>query len=76
VGYRAYTLKMAGCLGLTGGVKNLPDGRVEVVAEGPRMKLNELVSVLKQGPPRSQVTGVHVSWGEATGRYPSFDIWY
>jgi acylphosphatase len=57
-------------------VKNLPDGRVEVVAEGPRAKLDELVSVLKQGPPRSQVTGVHVNWGEATGRYSGFDIWY
>jgi acylphosphatase len=76
VGYRAFTLKAAGQLGITGGVQNLPDGRVEILAEGPRVKLDELLKILRQGPPLSRVSDVLVQWHDATSRFPDFQIWY
>ena len=75
VGYRAFTLKAAGRLGITGGVKNLPDGRVEILAEGPRVTLDELLKSLRQGPPLSRVSDVLVLWRNATNRFPDFQIW-
>ena len=76
MGYRAYTHRAAGRLGLSGGVKNLPDGRVEVVAEGPKAKLEELLQLLKKGPPLSQVRDVEVIWTGAIDGYSEFAIWY
>lgn len=75
VGYRAFTQKAAGRLGITGGVKNLPDGRVEILAEGPRVTLDELLKILRQGPPLSRVSDVLVLWRDATSRFPDFQIW-
>ena len=75
VGYRAFTQKAAGRLGITGGVKNLPDGRVEILAEGPRVTLDELLKILRQGPPLSRVSDVLVQWRDATNRFPDFQIW-
>lgn len=76
VGYRAFTQKAAGRLGITGGVKNLPDGRVEILAEGPRVKLDDFLRILKQGPPLSQVGDMQVRWCNPTGQFHDFQIWY
>jgi acylphosphatase len=56
VGFRAATLREGRGLGLRGWVRNLPDGGVEVVAEGPRATLDALVAFLRRGP-----RGAHVS---------------
>jgi acylphosphatase len=50
-------------LGLAGRARNLPDGRVEVWACGPRQDLEALALVLHQGPMMSQVPDVKVEWG-------------
>ena len=76
VGYRAFTHKAAARLDLVGGVKNLPDGRVEVVAEGSKGTLEEFLQILKQGPPLSSVSEMQVRWTEARGEYDDFAIWY
>ena len=45
-------------LGLAGWVKNLPDGRVEVLLEGPREKVREMLRWGEQGPPHATVEDV------------------
>ncbi len=74
VGYRYATKMMATQLGLTGWVKNLADGRVEAVAEGPREKLESLASWAKQGPSSARVEDVAATWSEATGEFSSFGV--
>ncbi|SIN88381.1 acylphosphatase [Sulfurivirga caldicuralii] len=74
VWFRAYTQRKARELGLTGWVRNLPDGRVEVVAEGPRPQLEALAQWLWQGSPLSKVTDVSLSWLPATGEFLRFEV--
>lgn len=58
--YRASTAERARALGLTGYAKNLPDGRVEVLACGEEAKVQELIAWLWEGPPAAQVQGIEV----------------
>ena len=58
VGFRYFVYRAAQELGLTGYVKNLDDGRVEVYAAGPEGKLAELARRLWKGPAHSDVRGV------------------
>ena len=74
VGYRYATVNAAKRFGLTGWVRNLDDGRVEAVAEGPREKIEELVRWAWQGPPAARVSDVAVAWEPATGEFSGFDV--
>jgi len=74
VGYRFFVIRRAELLGLTGWVKNLPDGTVEVVAEGDRELLEELIKELWKGPSAAQVTDVVVNWERYTGEFKNFDV--
>ncbi len=75
IGFRDYVLNRAGFLGLTGYVRNLPDGRsVEIVAEGARPDLEQLLDYLSEGPRMSRVDAVDVEWREATGAYDGFGV--
>ncbi len=75
IGFRDYVLNRAGFLGLTGYVRNLPDGRsVEVVAEGARSDLEQLVDYLREGPRMSRIDAVDAEWREATGAYDGFGV--
>lgn len=76
VGYRAFVVRQAALLGVTGTVANLPDGRVEVVAEGGTSRLTELLKALRKGPWGADVTDVEAHWGQATGCYSSFRVAY
>ena len=58
VSFRAYTEREARTLGLTGWVRNLPGGPVEVVARGPRHALQALERWLWQGSPLAKVRAV------------------
>jgi acylphosphatase len=58
VGYRDYAQRVASALGVTGYVRNLDDGRVEVYAAGPDDKLSDLAAALRKGPRFSDVRGV------------------
>ena len=69
VGYRAFVRRAALRLALDGIARNLPDGRVEVIARGTLEALTELDRVLRRGPPFAQVTRVDATeWsGQAEG---------
>ncbi|MGH8005038.1 MAG: acylphosphatase [Limisphaerales bacterium] len=58
VGYRYYAIGHARRLGLTGFVKNLPDGNVEAYTEGERGLLEEFIKLLRVGPVGADVSGV------------------
>jgi acylphosphatase len=55
-------------------VRNRYDGSVEVEAEGPRDRVEQLRRWLEKGPPGARVTKVDVSEGPARGVYPSFTV--
>lgn len=74
--FRAFVAGQAGELGLTGYVRNLRDGSVEVNAEGEREKLQQLISRLEAGPPAASVEKVATEWSEYTGDYSAFNIRY
>lgn len=74
VGYRAYARRHALDLGLAGTAENLDDGRVEVVAEGPRSELEHLLVFLRRGPAHAQVTGVEEHWSEG-GQLDGFYVY-
>ncbi len=67
VGYRAFAQRKARELGLTGYAENLPDGRVEVVAEGEEDDLKRFLEFLKQGPRLAEVASIDVTWSEPVG---------
>ncbi len=54
------TKEQADLLGLSGWVRNLPDGKVEVFAEGEESTLKQLSDWLKKGPPMARVTDINV----------------
>jgi acylphosphatase len=73
--FRAFAARLARELGLRGYVHNLPRGNsVEVVAEGERKQLGELITHLKVGPPAAKVEKVITDWAEYGGRYSEFKI--
>jgi acylphosphatase len=74
VNFRYATLERARQLDLTGWVKNLRDGSVEVLAEGPRPALDQLGEFLRRGPPAASVTEVQENWSAASGEFIGFDI--
>ena len=76
VSFRYYTLATAKTLDLTGWVRNLPDGTVETVAEGPKVQLDSLLTFLRRGPTGARVTSVDVEWSAASGVFEDFEIQY
>ncbi|OIN14034.1 acylphosphatase [Oceanisphaera psychrotolerans] len=58
VSFRFYTQCEAEKLGVRGYARNLPDGRVEVFAEGEAARVRQLVSWLRQGPDTAVVDGI------------------
>jgi acylphosphatase len=74
--FRASVERRAERLGLTGYVRNAPGGAVEVVAEGPKESLKELVDYLRVGPPAARVDDVDTESGEYRGRYTDFSVRY
>jgi len=74
VGFRGFVLDKADELELTGWVRNTYQGNVEVLAEGPRFALEELLKALKKGPGTAYVTKVSEKWSEATGEFRFFGV--
>jgi acylphosphatase len=72
--FRHYTYETAADLGLTGWVRNLPDGRVEVLCEGTQQGINKLIEWCKIGPPGGHVKGVDITWEDYTGEFSFFEI--
>ena len=75
VGYRWFAARKAEGLGLTGYVKNLYDGSVEVEAQGDRSLLEELIHDLKIGPRSAQVRDMKIEWKQLRpGEHTHFEI--
>ena len=72
--FRASTMDKAKELGLTGWVRNNPNGTVEVVAEGPRDDVEELVTWSHYGPRHAVVDNVEVEWEPWSDEYKDFTI--
>ena len=72
--FRYRTQKEAQGLGLTGWVRNLPDGTVEIICEGEKEAVEKLVRWTHTGPSGAFVEQADVSFEEHTGRFPTFEI--
>jgi acylphosphatase len=65
---------MARQIGITGWVRNLPDGKVEAVAEGDKEMLDALVKFCHVGPAGARVSGLEVEWSDFKGEFRGFKI--
>jgi len=74
VGFRYYVLSRARLLGVTGYVRNASDGTVEVVAEGERELLEQLLEAIERGPIGASVHSVDQQWLTPRGQYYRFEI--
>ena len=72
--FRKEITDLAKKLKITGWVRNLPDGRVEAVAEGEKDRLEALIDFCHVGPPGASVRGVDVEWLGWAGEYHGFRI--
>jgi acylphosphatase len=72
--FRDSTRNEATRLGLYGWVKNRFDGSVELVAEGPRQKVEKLAEWCHHGPPAARVSKVYEIKEDFTGEFDSFRI--
>jgi len=76
VWFRESTRRKALSLGVYGWVRNLPDGTVEVVAEGDEDRVEELVKWCHKGPPAAEVINVIKKEEEYLGEFNDFDVVY
>ena len=72
--YRVTISKLAKQLGLVGYTRNVPDGAVEVVAQGPKQHLAQLLKQCYDGPKLAQVDQINVDWREPTESFDTFVI--
>ena len=76
VGFRYFAIAQASELDITGWVRNLPDGRVEVYAEGEKERIEEFYYRLSKGPSAAIVVSVEVKEETPKGSYQSFMVKY
>jgi len=76
VGFRITAEEVAQRLGIVGWIKNLRDGRVEVVAEAGEGTLQEFLDEIRTGPMKNFITQVELSWSNATETFDEFEIRY
>lgn len=74
--FRDSTMRKARELGLTGFVRNLPDGTVQIVAQGPRHALDALIHWSHEGPPAAVVSNVEVNYGVPESGISDFTVSY
>jgi acylphosphatase len=74
VNFRYSTLRQAEADGITGWVRNFPDGRVEAVFEGEESKVLRMVQWCHKGPPRARVDLVDLEWLAYSGEFESFEV--
>lgn len=76
VGFRVTAEETAHSVGVVGWVKNLRDGRVEVVAEGEQTVLECFLEALRTGAMKNMIAHVDISWSSASDTFDEFEIRY
>ena len=71
--FRAWASEEAARLGVTGWVRNCPDGRVEAHVEGEERPVEQMIDRLRQGPPSASVENVRI-WDVDTFEYEDFEV--
>ena len=74
VGFRYFVYHHATQLGLTGWVRNLPSGDVEIEAEGKREFVECLITYARRGPRSAVVSNIDLVWKEPRSQFTSFEI--
>jgi acylphosphatase len=74
IGFRYFVVEHALALGLRGFARNLSNGDVEVLAQGPRSALERLLLLLRQGPSSAYVTEVTTTWRQPTEHVSGFHV--
>jgi acylphosphatase len=72
VWYRGWTVDRAEDLGLAGWVRNITGGSVEVLANGPQDRIDQLIALCRKGPPAARVDGIEVSVVDPPGKGGAF----
>ena len=71
--YRAWTQEQADSLGVTGWVRNCPDGRVEAHVEGEESAVERMIEHLRKGPPSARVEDVRL-WDVELCDFEGFEV--
>jgi acylphosphatase len=74
VGFRYWARNKAAALGLTGSATNLPDGRVSIVAQGPREHCQQLLDALRGAEPPGAVTRIQQNWTDPQPEAAGFSV--
>lgn len=74
--FRDFTRQNARSLGITGWVRNLPSGQVEIVAEGTIDTLKQLIEIVRKGPQYARVDDLNLKWETASDEFNDFQIVY
>jgi len=74
IGFRYTAQDIAMSLGIIGWVKNLEDGRVEIIAEGKEKDLNEFLDKISKGQLGRYIKSAELSWEKPTKEFDNFDI--
>jgi len=74
VGFRYFTRRTAQSLDLSGWVRNLSDGTVEAVFEGPRTDVETALAALRQGPAGSRVDRLKIDHQDYQGNIEAFEV--
>lgn len=74
VGFRYFVVQKAHALALRGYARNESDGSVEVLAQGPRHALENLLVYLRQGPSAARVRDVRVTWSTMSEHMSGFHV--
>ncbi|MBP8976829.1 MAG: acylphosphatase [Bacteroidetes bacterium] len=74
VGFRYFVASHANQLRLVGYARNLFNGDVEIVVEGERGAIEELIKIVKVGPRMAHIEDVQVQWGNYSGSFRTFEI--
>jgi acylphosphatase len=72
--FRASTVAQAQRFGVTGWVRNCPDGSVEVLAEGARESIEKLIEWCRRGPEGARVSRVQIEWEQAESTFAGFGV--
>ncbi|MDX9754826.1 MAG: acylphosphatase [bacterium] len=76
VGFRYFAQRLARTIGITGQVRNLGSGQVEIIAEGEIQLLKRFLQEIEAGPSFGHVSSVSVTWSAALDQYTTFTIAY